>query len=120
MPLPPPVLKAWSEVALTPEPSVSEAWVLAATPPPGAPRLAKTGPTTAEELWRRLDQTGVTWTAITLRADAEGWETPGALLEGLSRARAMRLAHKLRRWAVLRISSRGHEVLYTGINDKAR
>ena len=118
MPLPTPVLRAWCGVTLAPEPVEGEAWVIAATPPPGAPPLAKPGPTSKEELWRRLDQTGVTWSEVALRS--EGWDCAGALLVGLSRARAMRLAQKLRRWAVLRVTTQSREVLYTGINDRAR
>jgi len=118
MPLPPAVLQAWSQATLTPKPSVEEGWVLAVSPPPGAPPLKKVGPATAEELGRRLDQTGVTWSPLTL--ESGDWRSPGVLIEGLTRGRAMRLAHKLRRWALMRVTPRGTQVLYTGINDRAR
>lgn len=118
MPLPPALLQAWSQATLTPQPIVDEGWVLAVTPPPGSPPLKKVGPATAEELGRRLDQMGVTWSPLTLRAG--DWESPGVLVEGLTRARAVRIAHKLRRWALLRVTPRGTQVLYTGINDRAR
>jgi len=79
--------------------------------------LAKSGPSSQDELEDRVGQTGLAWTRITLSSGA--WSSPGVLLPGLTRARAVRLAQKLRRWAVLRVIPDRIEVLYTGINDRA-
>jgi hypothetical protein len=118
MPLPKPLLRAYASVTLSPEPTGPEAFVLATIEPPGAPELAKAGPKTHQELAHRLDQARLAWTAIKLRSGE--WSTEGFLVRDITRARAIRLGYKMRRWAVLRVGNSGLQVLYTGLQHRAR
>ncbi len=119
MPLPLPILQAYLAASVSPAPpGDGESWVLVAQEPAGGPPLAKAGPRDMAELQRRLDQRKARWEPVALVAG--GWRSAGARLHDLDRVGAVKLAHKLRRWAVLREVDGRRQVLYTGINDRAR
>ena len=117
MPLPPAILDHYLGATLEPVPTGDEAWVLVVHEPPGGPVLARPGPQEPAQIWERLNQAGLDWTPTQIRCG--DWSSEAACIRGVSRDKALRLGQKLRRWAMLRSTPAGVEVLYTGINDRA-
>lgn len=110
MPLPPSLLRTLGSCQLVPP--CEPGWVV----PAGEPEAEGVAPCLGlAELLQRLAQAGLP--ALAVRLQAEDWAGDGAWLPASSadRARAVRLARKLKRYAVLELRADGERrVVFTG------
>ncbi len=104
---------AWEAGAWEGDDIVQAFWVL----PLGALSSENDAPTPSRlDVENRLAQARIDWRPAVL--EIRGETIQGLALESITRAKAIALGYRLRRWAVFKIGSDGLSVAYTGLGSR--
>ncbi len=93
-----------------------QVWVLSAAAPLGQP--SDEDAQLHRVLTRSLTKNGHRWREVEIELD--GHRQAAVLVQDITRRKAVQLGYKRKQWAVLSIDAQGAQVVYTGVNSRAR